>query len=506
MRILSVSIAFMILITSPLISQDKVGTAKLYWRYPGDGALVTKEAPYRVINNKNLLGYNSPLKYNEDGINDLESSFQNKFDFQFDGEWDDPENYAKTFAFLKIRDLFSQIDSFGNKIYYEPPLKINVDISGDFVGFSQGVIQFGKGFNKPAAMDEFWLAFAIIDYQKREGGAISATPSALYNGYIDYLSQKKLGKIGKDPICNHYGLTGPGGFEFSTNAADHCFIGNGVNSNTSRNAFSTFLTHIHLNSNLGPELVTSLMDTILKVNPTIYKTSNPYEFIREFWKTGLNLYNDKRQDSNTLCSLENLINDYFKDCKDGTSNFSLDGGLGDLVIRDDESDLGLQPNPNNKNEWESPAIINRNSDDNVKENQSVIAGKENFLYIDVDNLGCQTIKNANLELYFSLPITGLSWDDDWVDKYVKVGNDSILVGGKIGSVDLNDFQELTSKTKVLKWNSPDIKKLGVEINAVHILAKIVSVEDPFYEPEVKDVRINVRKNNNIAWRVLHIQD
>jgi hypothetical protein len=270
-----------------------------------------------------------------------------------------------------------------------------------------------------------------------------------------------------------------------------------------RNFFSTYLTRC------SEEIGVDKVKTIAKemVANIVFQTQlNDFQLsIKNLYLTAAMMYEDNRKegiDINDLCGIKNVLNTYFSDCVNPTELYLSE----DLYIQDDSLDIGIEPNLSNLEEWNSPSIINRYLPDSGLENQEVKANQQNTLYINVKKLGCDTIKDARLEVYFSLPQTGLSWDDAWKEKYLNFETNTILAGNKIGDVSI-DSAFINNELRIpITYLAPSIKDFNIEKGTIHILARIVSEKDKMNADEIEDLRINVRKNNNITWKVLTINE
>lgn len=469
--------------------------ARIFKRYPMVGeedVIVTDD-----IDNKGNLAGDSPLKYSENGVNDLKPNSSDNFIYSHVNQ---KENYSKAYAWIRMKQLFGT----------EFPVRMNVLYgNNNLVGFDKFdlIIKFGGsvGFYRPYAMDEFWIAFAGEDYLNQTkfvngSDAVGAPP---YSGYIDYLAQVRLNKLGIDSVCNYWGGITPGVKSLTTASQIPCLIENAPLATQTRNAISTLLAQIHLDeTNLGEEVVEKIMTDIFASNPSVFKEDNPYDFIKYMWQTAKLLHKNNSLSISQLCSFKAKINSYFASCTE-SNVFRVTDNLIDLYISDDVNDTGNQPNQSNSPEWLSPSILNRQSPDASFMNENVISNTENTLYIEIKNTGCDSLADATLMVYYSLSETGLAWDESWIEKIIRVGNNEVLGGTKIAEVKLPAIGTQALRIPIT-WTPPDLNALNLNSTKINILARIISPVDLMYKTEVIDIRSNVRENNNIAWKVLNL--
>jgi hypothetical protein len=245
-----------------------------------------------------------------------------------------------------------------------------------------------------------------------------------------------------------------------------------------KEAFNKFSLNLQLNLNKPAPFATSFFKTctqISSLHPTLLS-------------------------GHDLCKIRTVISNYFTpNCDQPTLDVVVD-----YYIADDVSDIGIRPNPSNASEWESPAIVNRNAHDGLFTNQSAKADTENTLYVEIKNAGCDSLVDARLEIYYALSQTGLTWDDAWDNNIITVGNTDIQAGAKIADIFLPSIPVGGIRVPVT-WTPPNIDALNIPSTKINLLARIVSATDVMQETEVKDIRANVRKNNNIAWKVLQLE-
>jgi len=85
------------------------------------------------------------------------------------------------------------------------------------------------------------------------------------------------------------------------------------------------------------------------------------------------------------------------------------------MCRDHDNDDGSTPsNPNNEAWWSSPDIWVRNAEDGIPAHQNPIAGRTNYIYVRVHNIGDATVDNITVHVYDSAGAVNLRWPDDWM--------------------------------------------------------------------------------------------
>jgi hypothetical protein len=345
------------------------------------------------------------------------------------------------------------------------------------------------------------------DWQKDISGVISGVTAYLFKGF-DLLSSSGLSLGTRDFMAQLYKwentidkthkiFTSPKLPKRSTNS-ELCY-------NPSMTAYAedngpvwaTLLMRIHTDVindyDVSMDLAFKSMKKFIKTDGQVQAAEKLYSLIKEP-DFGLN--------QTQICAIRTIITDHYKCLNPSTLRPKLDD-IADYYIADDTSDNGTEPNPSNTSEWESPAIINRQNNDGLFENQAAVANVENTLYIEIANKGCDTLTDAVLQVYYALSQTGLTWDDAWVENVITVGSSTIMAGDKIAEIAIPSITSQFIRIPIT-WTPPDIESLNVPNTKINILARIVSADDVMSEVEVKDVRTNVRNNNNVGWKVLNL--
>ena len=186
--------------------------------------------------------------------------------------------------------------------------------------------------------------------------------------------------------------------------------------------------------------------------------------------------------------------------------------LADLWMRDTDEDLGNEPNNQSSTFYISDDIWVRNNNDGIanQESQSAKGGVTNYVYVKVRNRGCQpSAAGATLKLYWAKASAGLSWPDPWTglvflpSTTTKMGD--MFTPKSIGSIPVNGFQIF-----VFTWNNTpapsDYASLGTDLGHFCLLSRIEEPSGMTF-PEINGQLLeNVKKNNNIVWKNIAIDD
>ncbi len=177
----------------------------------------------------------------------------------------------------------------------------------------------------------------------------------------------------------------------------------------------------------------------------------------------------------------------------------------DGMIRDCNGDAGIEPNfACGGIYWASPAIYVRNQQDGLLPgyavHQNPIAILDNWVYVQVKNIGERILTSGTVHLYYSKASTGLVWPSSWGNNYP--------YSEEIGTATITNLGPNQTTTVEIKWsNVPDPNDFN-DPDARHfcLLARLESVDDPMTFPEGPSVLDNTRNNNNIAWKNVSIMD
>ncbi len=175
----------------------------------------------------------------------------------------------------------------------------------------------------------------------------------------------------------------------------------------------------------------------------------------------------------------------------------------DLMVKDSQEDLGIEPNTVTQYFWASPDIWIRNQDDNglTHQNPEYSPTVPNYAYIRITNKSLiASSGNEHLKFYWAKAGTSLNWPDSWNGTSTFANN--ALKGNEVGTVNIPVIQP--GQTKIVKMpflvpNPDDYSFAGSDQWHFCLLARIVATDDPIIS-ETNDLVSNVSKSNNIAWK------
>jgi subtilisin family serine protease len=182
----------------------------------------------------------------------------------------------------------------------------------------------------------------------------------------------------------------------------------------------------------------------------------------------------------------------------------------DLMIRDTENDLGIEPNGDpDANLWDSPDIWVRHYADNIAEPQDPKPNTLNYVYVRVKNVG-NTLSRGNeqLELYWAKGNPNLSWPSDW-GKIITNIYDHMQVIDSIVSYDISTILPDGEAIIEIPWNVPnplDFCNTNMDDCSFLLLAMIKTDNDTLFYPLTENSYENVKNNNNIAWKKIYATD
>lgn len=182
----------------------------------------------------------------------------------------------------------------------------------------------------------------------------------------------------------------------------------------------------------------------------------------------------------------------------------------DLMVKDSQEDLGIEPNTITQYFWASPDIWIRNQDDGglTHQNPEYSPTIPNYAYIRITNKSLvASTGNELLKFYWAKAGTSLSWSDSWDGTSTFANN--ALKGDEVGTVTIPVIQP--GQTTIVKMpflvpNPADYSFAGSEQWHFCLLARIVATNDLMTFTETIDLVSNVSKNNNIAWKNVTIVD
>jgi len=188
----------------------------------------------------------------------------------------------------------------------------------------------------------------------------------------------------------------------------------------------------------------------------------------------------------------------------------------DLFVKDDPADFGAEPNPLSSGVfWASPDIWVCNTGFNATclAHTNPTGSNPNTIRINVNNRGgLASDGTERLLVYWAKASTGLGWDNVWLGTAPLVCITE-PTGGYIGTINIPaGILPGSSQTLSINWTPPDPSNyncFGADKTHFCLLARIeTSTVSPFGMtfPETTDLWLNVKNNNNIAWKNVSITD
>lgn len=184
----------------------------------------------------------------------------------------------------------------------------------------------------------------------------------------------------------------------------------------------------------------------------------------------------------------------------------------DLYVKDTPGDLGIEPNTISPYMWASEDIWVRNYNDSglVHQNPDYSPTNPNYVYVRVRNKSCvASTGNERLKLYWAKAGTSLAWPLSWNGTYFVGG---VLMGKQIGAlagITIPVLQPGQETIIAFAWNVPnpaDYAPINSEPWHFCLLTRIEASNDPMTFPETADLNLNVKNNNNIAWKNVTVVD
>ncbi|MCV6636468.1 fibro-slime domain-containing protein [Candidatus Albibeggiatoa sp. nov. NOAA] len=159
--------------------------------------------------------------------------------------------------------------------------------------------------------------------------------------------------------------------------------------------------------------------------------------------------------------------------------------LVDLWIKDPAPDDGSQPSKARKI-WRSPDVWVRNAEDGGARHQNVKGGQDNYVYVNVQNIGNLTATDSKVELYFTKPSLGSAWPNRWT---------------KIGEMSVAELPANGKETLAFLWEEETIPKPGHY--CFHV--RVHNDADPIpANAQSRNAVRNTKRSNNIAWRNFNV--
>lgn len=194
----------------------------------------------------------------------------------------------------------------------------------------------------------------------------------------------------------------------------------------------------------------------------------------------------------------------------------------DLFSKDGYHDFGFEPNPatafnpynlSNQYLWLSEDIWVRNQPDGIlnQVHEDPEDNFTNFVYVRVRNRSCQaSLGTEVLDLRWAKAATSLSWPNNWNGStFLDPPTNSALAGDFIGTQTIPVIPPGGETILTFSWNTPDrdlYNSINTEPWHFCLLSRIDATNDPMYTSEGSNLWLNVKNNNNIAWKNITVVD
>lgn len=181
----------------------------------------------------------------------------------------------------------------------------------------------------------------------------------------------------------------------------------------------------------------------------------------------------------------------------------------DLYVKDTPPEVGIEPNVISPYMWGSEDIWVRNYADSglVHQNPDYSPTNPNYVYVRVRNKSCvASLGNEKLKLYWAKAGTSLAWPSSWNGTYFVGG---VLMGTQIGVVTIPVLQPGQEVILQFAWNVPNpanYAPINPEPWHFCLLTRVEAANDPMAFAETADLNLNVKNNNNIAWKNVTVVD
>ncbi|MBG9376094.1 S8 family serine peptidase [Panacibacter sp. DH6] len=186
----------------------------------------------------------------------------------------------------------------------------------------------------------------------------------------------------------------------------------------------------------------------------------------------------------------------------------------DLYMKDQVTDAGLEPNPDNASAYfVSPDIWVRNTNDGGTTHQNPEYGQTNYVYVKVRNRGvaASLATGSRLKLYWAKASASLGWTFPWTGASYGCAGTPLNIGGAIGTKVIPAVSSGGTTTLVFSWTPPKPTDyapcFGSDASHFCLLARIETTPAVPYGmafPETTNLGDNVKKNNNIVWKNISI--
>ncbi len=181
----------------------------------------------------------------------------------------------------------------------------------------------------------------------------------------------------------------------------------------------------------------------------------------------------------------------------------------DLCIKDNENDMGAEPNTTTPYLWTSNNIwVRRNNDNNTNHQNPDYSpnGNSNYIKVRVVNKGCLTSTGTErLKLYWAKASSASTYTSPWY------GGVTYTTGASMGDIvaeqSIPILKPGEEKVLTFPWLVPNPNDYGTVDNWHFCLsARIIATNDAMTIPLTNDLYTNVKNSNNLAWRNLTVVD
>ncbi len=195
----------------------------------------------------------------------------------------------------------------------------------------------------------------------------------------------------------------------------------------------------------------------------------------------------------------------------------------DLYIKDNNEDIGDQPNTTTTVFWTSPEIWVRQNQDvfsggryslqddlNRHENAEYKTTGNNYVYVRVRNKGClaTTATDVRLRVYWSKAQTaGWSWPGDWTNTPPAIPKRGDEITNPSVPLYVPALQPGETWVAEVPWQAPNPADYPTDSYHFCLVARLQSTVDPMTPAgEGTDIGLNARNQNNIAWKNVTVLD
>jgi|GEM_PF-2203350 len=213
--------------------------------------------------------------------------------------------------------------------------------------------------------------------------------------------------------------------------------------------------------------------------------------------------------------VDDLYQNYLCNC---TGNYPAK----DLYIKDNDADVGDEPNLTTGLYYQSPEIWVRQNQDvqvgghyslendpNRHENAEYKTVGNNYVYVRVRNKGClaTVAQEVRLRVYWSkAQASNWYWPNDWTNTPPQTPKRGDEITNPSVALWVPPLQPGESWVAEIPWHAPNPADYPNDSYHFCLLARLVSTSDPMAQTEGTDVNYNTRENNNVAWKNVTVRN